>query len=91
VDSKDSAKRPLVEVCLNHRGPDRPSCIASGSRELLNELKVSLGENAITKPSICMGYCARAITCRVTLDGTEPIVLVESDAQKVLNTLETAN
>ena len=80
-------QQTVVEVCLNDRGPQRPSCMASGSRELLKELKVTIPAGTKAKPTTCMGYCDRAVACRITMGDAEPIMVVHGNAQKVMDAL----
>jgi hypothetical protein len=47
----------LIEVCLNGRGEQRPSCLKSGSHQLFRLLKKSLSSQHLVKACSCKGYC----------------------------------
>jgi hypothetical protein len=59
--------------------------MASGARALLKELKNAHPEKLKAKPTTCMGYCDRAVACRLSLGDSEPTMIVEADVQKVLD------
>ena len=77
------AGEPLLEVCLNHRGDGRPSCLASGSQELYKALKAWPDKTCSVKASTCMGGCHRGPVVRLRRAGMVDVYHGEASFESV--------
>ena len=73
----------VLEVCMNHRGDGRPSCLVAGAKALYKSLKAWPERPFAVKAGTCLGACHRGPVIRARQAHRPEVYLGEASLASV--------
>jgi NADH:ubiquinone oxidoreductase subunit E len=85
--------KTTISVCTNHRySAQSPSCGASGSPKLLEQLQTATQKSDISvESSCCFGHCTEGVVVKISPNGNFYHHVTESDIPTLLNDANKLN